>query len=397
MLISIVMPVYNAERFINRAIESIIHQSFSSWELILVDDGSKDKSGYYIDVWQIKDNRIHAVHQQNKGASAARNLGIKYCKGEYIYFIDADDYLEDGLLLEISQAIDEKAPDVVLVNSKRIFKEGHFNDPDILVTDALSQGQIKRLLLCGFLREPFTKVCKRCLIEGKQYQEQLRSANDLAFVPDIMEGANSFACTQHHFYFYNKMNDNSITNTKSERQKYLCDFHAWHRFLDFCKKYHWENIDSRLPDFYVSQCIYYGLSLILLNDKMTTNQQDMFSVYEYIKSYGLDLSMDISDLVYLRYFYASKASRLGWVICNTDIGVWENRAIKSFSSFYSISKALNRTNDIAEASKEIQLLCDKFHTIQKLPLGQALTYWAAIKEFNLPMRIKGKRILNRRK
>lgn len=91
--ISVVVPVFNAEKYINRCIQSVIEQDNENWELILIDDGSTDKSPQMIDEWQQKDRRIRAYHQKNAGPGMARNNGIKESTGEYIVFVDADDYL----------------------------------------------------------------------------------------------------------------------------------------------------------------------------------------------------------------------------------------------------------------------------------------------------------------
>ena len=92
--ISVIIPVYNVENHLHRCIESIISQSFTDFELILVDDGSNDNSGNICDSYSGKDNRIISVHQLNQGPSVARNRGIKESKGDYILFIDSDDYID---------------------------------------------------------------------------------------------------------------------------------------------------------------------------------------------------------------------------------------------------------------------------------------------------------------
>jgi len=92
-MISIVVPVYKVEQYLSQCIESIIGQKFTDWELLLVDDGSPDKSGTICDKYVEKDKRIHVIHKENGGVSSARNLGIKEAKGEWIIFVDADDYI----------------------------------------------------------------------------------------------------------------------------------------------------------------------------------------------------------------------------------------------------------------------------------------------------------------
>lgn len=100
-MISIVIPVYNVKEYLNVCVSSIVDQPYSDWECILVDDGSSDGSGELCDQWDRKDIRIRVIHQPNRGVSFARNRGIKEAKGEYIYFIDADDWCE-GCIFNIN-------------------------------------------------------------------------------------------------------------------------------------------------------------------------------------------------------------------------------------------------------------------------------------------------------
>lgn len=92
-LLSVIVPVYKSERFINECIESVLSQTFSDWELVLIDDGSPDNSGAICDEYAMKDNRIKVFHQKNGGVCAARNKGLDNATGEYILFLDSDDYM----------------------------------------------------------------------------------------------------------------------------------------------------------------------------------------------------------------------------------------------------------------------------------------------------------------
>lgn len=97
-VISVIVPVYNVEKVLYHCIDSILNQSFSDFELILVDDGSTDNSGKICDEYSEKDNRIRVIHKPNGGVSSARNAGIEAAQGEYICFVDSDDYLESNYL-----------------------------------------------------------------------------------------------------------------------------------------------------------------------------------------------------------------------------------------------------------------------------------------------------------
>ena len=91
-MISIIVPVYNVEKYLQRCIESILTQTETDFELLLIDDGSKDKSGLICDEYAQKDKRVNVIHKENGGVSSARNLGIEKANGEWMCFIDADDF-----------------------------------------------------------------------------------------------------------------------------------------------------------------------------------------------------------------------------------------------------------------------------------------------------------------
>lgn len=105
-MISIIVPVYNAQKYIKRCVESIVNQSYQKWELILIDDGSKDDSSLICDELKQADSRIHVIHTVNQGASAARNRGLDEAAGDYITFVDADDWVEPNHLEVLVNQID---------------------------------------------------------------------------------------------------------------------------------------------------------------------------------------------------------------------------------------------------------------------------------------------------
>lgn len=100
-LISVIVPIYNAEKFLHYCIDSILNQSFVDFEILLVNDGSTDNSGKICDKYAEKDTRVKVIHKQNGGVSSARNAGIEAAQGEYICFVDSDDYLESNYLKEL--------------------------------------------------------------------------------------------------------------------------------------------------------------------------------------------------------------------------------------------------------------------------------------------------------
>ena len=124
MLFSIVVPVYNVEKYLRECIENVLSQTYTNFELILVDDGSKDSSGAICDEYAEKDDRVRVIHKQNAGSSMARNDGVNNAKGKYITFIDSDDYIcDDNWLLDISKAIENRQSDIIIYKYKKWFEK----------------------------------------------------------------------------------------------------------------------------------------------------------------------------------------------------------------------------------------------------------------------------------
>ena len=122
-LISIVIPVYKVEKYLERCILSIINQNYSNLEIILVDDGSPDDCGLICDNWAKIDNRIRVIHKENGGLSDARNAGIKIATGEFITFIDSDDYVLDNYIEYLLELIFKYNADIAICNFHQLFEE----------------------------------------------------------------------------------------------------------------------------------------------------------------------------------------------------------------------------------------------------------------------------------
>ena len=112
--ISIVVPVYNVERYLPRCIESILRQTYTNFELILVDDGTPDRSGIICDRYAERDSRIRVIHKENGGVSTARNTGIDAAKGEWITFVDSDDWVSDEYLKTLTTHLHNNSYDLVI-------------------------------------------------------------------------------------------------------------------------------------------------------------------------------------------------------------------------------------------------------------------------------------------
>ncbi|MEI7668283.1 MAG: glycosyltransferase family A protein, partial [Erysipelotrichaceae bacterium] len=126
-LISVIVPVYNVEKYIDRCVSSILNQTYKNLDIILVDDGSQDKSGQICDEYALKDNRIKVLHKSNGGLSDARNKGIELSKGEYISFVDSDDTISNNFIDKLYNLCVNYSSDISMCYFKQFTSEISFN------------------------------------------------------------------------------------------------------------------------------------------------------------------------------------------------------------------------------------------------------------------------------
>ena len=122
-LISVIVPVYKVEKYLHRCVDSILVQTYTNLEIILVDDGSPDRCGAICDEYAAKDSRIRVIHQENGGLSAARNAGLDVCSGEYIAFVDSDDWLDPEMYAVMMAQVREYGCDVVMCDCVKEFPD----------------------------------------------------------------------------------------------------------------------------------------------------------------------------------------------------------------------------------------------------------------------------------
>lgn len=173
--ISVIVPVYNVEKYLPTCLDSIIAQSYKNLEIIVVDDGAKDSSGAICDEYAKKDVRIVALHKQNGGLSDARNYGMQFMTGDYISFIDSDDYVHPDYISTLYNNLVENDADISICNFEKTNevrkpKTNELTDDEIHVYNTIdSLGQ----LLCGKYSLPFTIAC------GKLFKRYI--FNDIRF------------------------------------------------------------------------------------------------------------------------------------------------------------------------------------------------------------------------
>ena len=138
--VSIIVPVYNAEKTLERCVDSILNQTYQDFELLLVDDGSPDGSGALCDAYARQDSRVRVFHQENAGVSAARNLALDHAAGEYLQFLDSDDWITPDATSSLVRAAREHQCDLVIADfyrvcGDRVSRKGDIDDPVVLTQE----------------------------------------------------------------------------------------------------------------------------------------------------------------------------------------------------------------------------------------------------------------------
>lgn len=183
--ISIISPVYNVEKYIHRCVDSIIAQTFTDWELILVDDGSTDTSGTICDQYASQDSRIRVIHKQNGGVSAARQTGLDASQGEYVIHADPDDWVEPTMLEEL-------------------YAKAKAEDADMVICDYYTNSGNSQSYIMQFVSEdPYTTMRRILCGEGvlgslwnKLIKRFVFLENDIRFYPNINFCEDSLVCVQ---------------------------------------------------------------------------------------------------------------------------------------------------------------------------------------------------------
>ena len=186
---SVIIPVYNVEKYLARCIESITSQIYTDFELILINDGSSDDSGNICNKYAKKDSRIRVIHQKNKGVSAARNIGIKSANGKYIVFVDSDDVVEKDYLSSMAEVDSEV--DLVICGIKQVipgnepYARKQYEKKQVL---DITKRAVLEMILNDANSSSVSKRFKKCIIEERNiyFDERLDLGEDGCFVTEYV-------------------------------------------------------------------------------------------------------------------------------------------------------------------------------------------------------------------
>ena len=234
-IISVIVPVYNVEKYLNKCIDSILNQTFKQVEIILVDDGSTDNSPIICDEYCSRYENIKVIHKENNRVSAARNEGIKIAIGKYIALVDSDDWIEPNMLEEMYNKAEEFQTDITMCDLKKVGIESEYT-----VSQPIREGYYDRSMieaelfpcLVMFENIEFPPTISNCvclfrrefLIENNLfYDEDIYYCEDSIFGSKAMYNADGFYYMKNRYFYNYFYNPNSTTAT--------CNMKKWDSYL----------------------------------------------------------------------------------------------------------------------------------------------------------------------
>lgn len=256
--ISVIMPVYNVGRTVSRMLDSIIAQTFSDWEFICIDDGSNDISGNILDKYLSLDNRFRVVHTCNRGVSSARNRGLELAKGEWVTFVDSDDWLEDTAFEEYLKAVEKYNSEIVRAGYIRHYDGGETKtiqfERDVVYTDVSS-------FFCSLESNEhyswlWTMMVHRECIGNIRFNEKINYLEDHIFSYQCYFNCKRMAVIAKPIYNYCVHDSGSLSTCKdpyvlseASRQEYILKSRMvagknkeMQRIIEDCYQYHLHSI-----------------------------------------------------------------------------------------------------------------------------------------------------------
>jgi glycosyltransferase involved in cell wall biosynthesis len=280
--LSIIVPVYKVERYINQCIESILMQTYTNFEVILIDDGSPDNCGKICDEYKIKDNRVNVIHKKNQGLMAAWIDGVKIARGDYIVFVDSDDWIEEKMLESMVVILEKYNPDLIScnftkdfpnkqVNRKNCFSEGFYSKDDItdkiyanLLNNGSFQGRGIPISRWGKL------INKDLIIKNLKYCDtSISFSEDLNIMfPVLLDCSSIYIMNDENYFYHYRMNNESILHTYNSimYKQILLLYKILFRVSEDKGKYDFTN---QLLSDYVAACVQCVKNELMNKNKLT--------------------------------------------------------------------------------------------------------------------------------
>ena len=228
-LVSVVVPVYNVEKYLDRCVQSIVNQTYENLEIILVDDGSTDNSASMCDNWAKADRRIKVIHKINSGLGMARNTGLDSVCGKYIFFFDSDDYVNIEIVEKCVTAAEKNNSEVVVYGLCDVYDNGKTSEKEIVADKTVYVGdEVKNEVLPGMFTYSMGFGISSC---GKMYSlSKIKELNlkfksekeiiseDAYFILELFPHINNVSIIKESLYYYYKRSNSLTHSYKADRQ-----------------------------------------------------------------------------------------------------------------------------------------------------------------------------------
>lgn len=241
MIVSIIIPVYRVEKYLSRCIDSVINQSYENIEIILVDDGSPDNCGYICDEYAKRDSRVKVIHKENEGVCVARNLGINVSTGDYIFFVDSDDYISKEAISVLLKHVKQIDADITIgnyniFNQNNEVKQVNTFDEISLEKELLNSPQERYKYFFGnsFGIQVWNRLYKSSFIKKNNvmFEKQVYYGEDFLFNMKLFIRNPKICLVDSTTYFYYQ-NSESITNSYKENlaEQYLYLLNSFYNYV----------------------------------------------------------------------------------------------------------------------------------------------------------------------
>lgn len=279
--VSIVVPIYKVEKYIDRCINSLINQTYSNLEIILVDDGSPDNCGKIADKYAKQDNRVISIHKENGGLSDARNYGVKYITGEYTLFVDSDDYLDENAIQTMIDKITEFDGDIVQLGfyydygSYLLFDDRYYKENEEVILD--NQLLMKELVINKKVKNfAWGKLYKTSLIKHIPFKKGVLF-EDVFWAHHVMEKVNKYIILNKPMFYYLQREDSIVGNYNIRNTDIIKGLLERHEFLE--NKYNYL-LDESYKIIFKTCLVHY--SLLEANKNKENAKEAMYNIKKYI-------------------------------------------------------------------------------------------------------------------
>ena len=298
---SIIIPVYNAEKTLEKCLDSICKQTFSDYEVILIDDGSTDQSLNICKKYEEQNPKICVHHQQNRGPSEARNVGLELAAGNWICFIDSDDFVEESYLQDISDAAQEFDADVIFIGYSKISENG---EKDSFFPGEVAENNIKTILMLSeidMFGYTWIKTFRRDCIKESRFDSSLNLFEDEVFTCQVLPNCNRIGVVNKPIYNYIIGDGSSLIRRTHEDYCLKCDkvYRAWKVLLEECTKS--EKVLTKKANSFVSRCYYYAFERQVNMKNYFSQLKETAFFKEHTKISELDESVRNSEYTKLKF------------------------------------------------------------------------------------------------